>query len=186
MPWCCPAARPSASTPPPACRRRCASSGIGFEVGGYRVPIVPAAILFDLRNGGDKDWGRYPPYRELGYEAVQAAATDFAHRHGRRRHRRADRRAQGRPRLGLDRAATAASPSARWPPSMPIGSVTVGRTRHFWAAPFEIGDEFGGLGYPSPMPDDATKILLKFRDKMRQAMEPAATRPSPSSPPTRC
>ena len=44
--------------------------GVGFEVGGHRVPIVPAAILFDLRNGGDKDWGRYPPYRELGYEAV--------------------------------------------------------------------------------------------------------------------
>ena len=33
------------------------------------TPIVPAAILFDLANGGDKDWGRYPPYRELGYDA---------------------------------------------------------------------------------------------------------------------
>ena len=52
--------------------------GVGFEVGGHRVPIVPTAIVFDLRNGGDKDWGRYPPYRELGYEAVQAAAADFA------------------------------------------------------------------------------------------------------------
>ncbi|WP_292207135.1 P1 family peptidase, partial [Mesorhizobium sp.] len=51
--------------------------GIGLEVGGFRVPIVPAAILFDLRNGGDKDWGRYPPYRDLGYESVQAAAADF-------------------------------------------------------------------------------------------------------------
>lgn len=50
---------------------------IGVEVGGFRVPIVPAAILFDLRNGGDKDWGRYPPYRELGYEAAQATTTDF-------------------------------------------------------------------------------------------------------------
>ena len=52
--------------------------GVGFEVGGMRVPIVPAAILFDLRNGGDKDWGRYPPYRELGYEAAAAASADFA------------------------------------------------------------------------------------------------------------
>ena len=52
--------------------------GVGFDVGGHRVPIVPAAILFDLRNGGDKDWGRYPPYRELGYEAVPARLADFA------------------------------------------------------------------------------------------------------------
>ena len=47
------------------------------------------------------------------------------------------------------------------------GSVTVGASRHFWAAPFEIGDEFGGLGYPSPMPADAQKVRLKFRDKPR-------------------
>ena len=79
--------------------------GVGFEVGGHRMPIVPAAILFDLRNGGDKDWGRYPPYRELGYEAVQAAAADFAIGTVGRRHRRAGRRPQGRARLGLDRPA---------------------------------------------------------------------------------
>ena len=52
--------------------------GVGFGFGGVRVPIVPAAILFDLINGGDKDWGRYPPYRELGYAAVQAASRQFA------------------------------------------------------------------------------------------------------------
>src|SRR6476660_5031164 len=50
----------------------------GFAVRGARVPIVPAAILFDLLSGGDKDWGRYPPYRELGYTATAGAATDFA------------------------------------------------------------------------------------------------------------
>ncbi len=42
------------------------------------MPIVPAAILFDLLNGGDKAWGRYPPYRDLGYAAALAAARDFA------------------------------------------------------------------------------------------------------------
>src|SRR5438093_4383763 len=47
----------------------------GFAVGAARVPIVPAAILFDLLAGGDKDWGRYPPYRELGYAAAAAAAA---------------------------------------------------------------------------------------------------------------
>src|SRR3954463_11264111 len=52
--------------------------GRGFQVRQARVPMVPAAILFDLLNGGDKNWGRYPPYRELGYTATASAATDFA------------------------------------------------------------------------------------------------------------
>ncbi|HEX5867048.1 MAG TPA: P1 family peptidase, partial [Beijerinckiaceae bacterium] len=52
--------------------------GRGFAIGPVTVPIVPQAICFDLLNGGDKDWGRYPPYRELGYAAVSAAAAEFA------------------------------------------------------------------------------------------------------------
>src|SRR5665213_2241422 len=51
--------------------------GRGFQVREARVPIVPGAILFDLLNGGDKNWGRYPPYREFGYEAAKAATLDF-------------------------------------------------------------------------------------------------------------
>jgi L-aminopeptidase/D-esterase-like protein len=137
--------------------------GIGYEVGGFRVPIVPSAILFDLRNGGDKEWGRYPPYRDLGYEAAQAATREF--------------------RLGSAGAGTGAltsglkgglgSASTLLDSGITIGalaavnatgSVTVGTTRHFWAAPFEIGDEFGCLGYPSPIPDEAKRIQLKYRD----------------------
>src|SRR4051812_2571875 len=52
--------------------------GRGFQVREVRVPIVPAAILFDLLSGGDKNWGRYPPYRELGYQACANAAETFA------------------------------------------------------------------------------------------------------------
>src|SRR5216683_1262512 len=52
--------------------------GRGYVVGAARVPIVPGAILFDLLNGGDKDWGLYPPYRELAYAATASAAADFA------------------------------------------------------------------------------------------------------------
>src|SRR5579862_4109016 len=51
--------------------------GRGFAVRSARVPIVPAAILFDLLNGGDKNWGRFPPYRDLGYAAAAAAAAEF-------------------------------------------------------------------------------------------------------------
>ena len=73
----------------------------GFAVRTARVPIVPAAILFDLLNGGDKDWGRFPPYRELGYAATAAAGLDFALGTRRRRHRRDDGQLQGRHRLRL-------------------------------------------------------------------------------------
>jgi len=51
--------------------------GRGFRFGEAIVPIVPSAILFDLRNGGDKSWGAIPPYRELGAAAADAARADF-------------------------------------------------------------------------------------------------------------
>jgi L-aminopeptidase/D-esterase-like protein len=138
--------------------------GIGFEVGGYRVPIVPSAILFDLRNGGDKDWGRYPPYRELGYDAVQAASRDFSigtAGAGTGALSAGLKGGLGSASVVLDNGITIGALAA----VNPTGSVTVGRSRHFWAAPFEIGDEFGGLGYPSPVPENARKVLLKFRDR---------------------
>jgi L-aminopeptidase/D-esterase-like protein len=49
----------------------------------------------------------------------------------------------------------------------PMGSATIGDTRHFWAAPFEIGDEFGGLGMPSPLPAEPAELKIKFRDMNR-------------------
>src|SRR6267154_3184356 len=49
--------------------------GRGFPVRTTRVPIVPGAILFDLLAGGDKDWGRFAPYRNLGYAAAEHAAV---------------------------------------------------------------------------------------------------------------
>ena len=51
--------------------------GRGFQVRSVRVPIVPQAILFDLLNGGDKEWGKHSPYPELGYQAVMNASSDF-------------------------------------------------------------------------------------------------------------
>ena len=138
-------------------------TGVGVQVREALVPVVPAAILFDLTNGGDKGWGRYPPDRELGYEAARNAAADFA--------------------LGSAGAGTGAlsaglkgglgSASTRLGNGVtvgalaavnPLGAATVGRTAHFWAAPFEIGDEFGGLGLPCPLPTNATDIRLKFHE----------------------
>ena len=54
-----------------------AEQGRGFAVGPARVPIVPAAILFDLLNGGDKAWAANP-YPALGRSALANAAEDFA------------------------------------------------------------------------------------------------------------
>src|SRR5919112_2341041 len=51
--------------------------GVGFPVRDARVPLVSQAVIFDLANGGDKDWGRYPPYRELGYEAARQVGSTF-------------------------------------------------------------------------------------------------------------
>src|SRR5580704_10307300 len=54
-----------------------AEQGRGFVVRDAVIPIVPGAIIFDLLNGGDKAWGRFPPYRDLGYAAAAAASADF-------------------------------------------------------------------------------------------------------------
>lgn len=135
--------------------------GIGFEVAGFRVPIVPAAILFDLANGGDKNWGRYPPYRELGYLAARNATGDFAIGTAGAGEGALTATLKG----GLGSASTMLESGitlGALVAANPVGCVNVGNTRHFWAAPFEIGGEFGGLSYPSPMPADARDVRTKF------------------------
>jgi D-aminopeptidase len=137
-----------------------AEQGRGFPVRTARVPIVPGAILFDLLSGGDKTWGRFPPYRDLGYAAAASASQDFA--------------------LGSTGAGLGAttvnlkggigSASAVTPDGIIIGaiaavnaagSVTIGSGPHFWAGAFESGREFGGHGWPSPLPPDALNAPTK-------------------------
>lgn len=140
--------------------------GKGFEVGPHRIPILPAAILFDLINGGDKDWGRYPPYRELGYEAATVAAADFAI--GSQGAGLGALTATVKGGLGSASSVTADGHIVgALVAANPLGTATIGDTRHFWAAPFEIGSEFGGLGLPSPMPRDASDLRIKFRELAR-------------------
>jgi len=56
-----------------------ARRGVGFRFGreAWPCPVVPAAILFDLANGGDKNWGEEPPYGRLGRAALAAAGESF-------------------------------------------------------------------------------------------------------------
>jgi L-aminopeptidase/D-esterase-like protein len=134
--------------------------GRGFRIGPVAVPIVPAAILFDLINGGDKDWGRFPPYRELGHQAAASAARDFAlgsHGAGLGANTVSLKGGLGSASATTQDGATVAALAA----VNSVGSVTLGDGPWFWAAPFEEADEFGGRGWPSPLPADATAVRLK-------------------------
>jgi D-aminopeptidase len=120
------------------------AAGRGYSVGSATVPLVSGAILFDLINGGAKDWATNP-YPDLGRAAFAAAARDF--------------------KLGSMGAGTGATASMQkgglgsasfvlpdgttvgaLVAANPVGSVTTPGDRHFWAAPFEVDGEFGGLG----------------------------------------
>lgn len=132
-----------------------AAQGRGFAVGGMRVPIVPAAILFDLLNGGNKDWRTEPPYRGLGFRAAGAAGIDYAL--GSVGAGTGARTATLKGGLGSASVAVPGTPLrvAALVAVNAFGSAVAGGGPHFWAAPFERGDEFGGLGLPHPLPEGA-------------------------------
>jgi L-aminopeptidase/D-esterase-like protein len=138
-----------------------AEQGRGFAMRSARVPIVPGAILFDLLNGGDKNWGRYSPYRELGHAAAAAATTTFplgsvgAGLGATTVNLKGGLGSASAVALGFTVGALAVVNAA--------GSVVVGRGPWFWAAPYERDDEFGGLGFPSPLPANALGVATKSR-----------------------
>ncbi|HEU5274381.1 MAG TPA: P1 family peptidase [Xanthobacteraceae bacterium] len=147
--------------------------GRGFVVGAARVPIVPGAILFDLTHGGDKDWGRFPPYRELGYAAAAGAGRDFA---------------LGSVGAGLGATTVSFKGGIGSASAMcdghavgalaavnAAGSVVVGEGPWFWAAPFEQGKEFGGLGLPSPLPAGALEPRTKRAQRASTTLVVVAT-----------
>jgi len=127
------------------------AKGRGFPVADVTVPIVPGAILFDLLNGGEKGWADNP-YRALGRQAYDNAGSDFA---------------IGTAGCGTG-ALTASLKGGLGSASLVLrsghtvgalvgangtGIVTMGERANFWAAPYEIDGEFGGLGtYPHPVP----------------------------------
>lgn len=134
--------------------RALADDGRGFEAAGHRVPIVPAAILFDLPLAGNPS----PDYAALGAAAYAARGRDVS---------------EGS--VGAGTGATVArwkggigTASTRLPDGVTVGAlvavnalgeVTAGNGPHFWAAPFEQEAEFGGLGpLPGVAPPPQTKL----------------------------
>ena len=137
-----------------------AEQGRGFAVRDALIPIVPGAIMFDLLNGGNKKWGRFPPYRDLGYAAAASAGTDFtlgsvgaglgattANFKG------GLGSASAMTRDGIKVAALAVVNA--------IGTVTVGDGPWFWAAPFEIGREYSGRGLPPAFTPEMLMMRIK-------------------------
>ena len=125
-----------------------AEHGRGFAIGDVTVPIVPGAILFDLINGGDKHWGRFAPYRDLGYAAASNAAQDFALGSAGAGAGATTINCKG----GLGSASAATQDGIMVGAIVAVnacGSVLVGDGPHFWAAPFERNAEFGGRGWPA-------------------------------------
>ena len=113
-----------------------------------RSPVVPAAILYDLANAGNKAWGETPPYRSLGMSALKSVGSQFAlGRAGAGYGARAGTAPGG---LGSASIATddgivvgaLAAVNA-------FGAVTMPGTDVYWAWPYEQIHEFGGKRPPA-------------------------------------
>jgi L-aminopeptidase/D-esterase-like protein len=127
--------------------------GRGFSLAGGTAPVspvVPGAILFDLPNGGDKDWGETPPYRAWGMEACANAARDFD----------LGNVGAGMGAMAGNLKGGLGSASARDGDLQvgaliavnAFGSAVIPGTSQFWAAPYEVAGEFGGRGWPGALP----------------------------------
>ncbi len=137
--------------------------GRGFQVGGMRIPIVPGAIIFDLINGGAKDWDENP-YRALGKQALDNAAADFQIGTA-----GAGTGAMAAMQKGGLGSASLVLPDGTTVAALVVvnalGSVTTPGDRHFWAAPFEIDGEFGNAG-----PDPTSGHVMAEPSRKEQAM----------------
>jgi L-aminopeptidase/D-esterase-like protein len=125
-----------------------AERGRGFRLGSRVIPIVPAAILYDLDNGGEKDWSQGLPYQALGRAACAAAGEDFdlgtaGAGYGAK---------AGALKGGLGSASVVDSDGLQVGALVAVnarGHVTLGEGPQFWAWPLEQEAEFGGLPPPA-------------------------------------
>lgn len=137
-----------------------AEQGRGLNIRGAVIPIVPGAICFDLLNGGNKNWGRFAPYRDLGFAAAASADVSFAL--GSVGAGLGALTANLKGGLGSASAATRdGTKVAALAVVNALGSVTVGDGPWFWAAPFELDGEYGGRGLPASFTPDMLAMRIK-------------------------
>jgi len=138
--------------------------GRGFKLRNLRIPLVPTAIIFDLLNGGDKEWTN-TPYPALGRAALDAAKVEFdlgTAGAGTGALTGTLKGGLGSSSLVLDDGTTVGALIA----ANPVGGVNTPGERYFWAAPFEIDGEFGGLG-----PDPRAGLGRNFVSRKYAALE---------------
>lgn len=135
----------------------------GYKIGPVVVPIVPGAIIFDLVNGGDKDWGQYPPYRELAYQAAENTGHPLelgTNGAGTGAIVAGLKGGLGSASLKLENGITVAALAV----VNAIGSPVMDDTGCFWAHPFEIDGEFGDQRLSPAVQDKTTDVPIKFGD----------------------
>jgi len=142
--------------------------GVGLQLrpGSPAIPIVPAAVLHDLGNDGDKAWGLDPPYRELGIGALDAAGADFALGSvgaGRGAMAGLIKGGIGSASLELEDGLVVGALVA----VNSIGSAVMPDGATYWAWPFELDAEFGGAPPPrtpldtsDPAPEESRLLIL--------------------------
>lgn len=141
-----------------ACLR---AQGQGLRIGAARIPVAAQAIIFDLNNGGDKEWGRKPLYWELGWQATEAAAAGVFPL-GSTGGGFGATTATLKGGLGSASAVTRAGfRVGALTVVNAVGSATIGNGPWFWAAPYERDGEFGAQGWPARMPDAALDLVMK-------------------------
>jgi L-aminopeptidase/D-esterase-like protein len=126
------------------------AQGVGLRVrpGTMAIPIVPCAVLHDLANGGEKDWGSAPPYRDLGIAAAAGAGVDFAlGSAGAGRGAQAGLRKGGVGSASLDLGEGLIVGALLAVNS--VGSVFMPDGKTYWAWAFELDGELGGATPPS-------------------------------------
>ncbi|MGE8943479.1 P1 family peptidase [Leptospira interrogans] len=137
------------------------AQGRGFQIGDINVPIASQATTFDLLNGGNKNWGRMPPFWDLGWQAAEtAAAGAFPLGSVGGGFGASTVSFKG----GLGSASTI-TPSGFRVAALTVvnavGSATIGDGPHFWAGACEVDAEFGGHGLPTQVPPAALLNRIK-------------------------
>ncbi|MBC8259543.1 MAG: P1 family peptidase [SAR324 cluster bacterium] len=151
------------------------TKGRGFPVAeGISVPIVPAAILFDLLNGGEKSRMEEHTYFEFGKMAAEIAGYDCLQGNiGAGTGAKA-----GTLKGGIGTASLQQKPSLFKNTSSkgftvgalavvnPFGSVTLPGSHDFWAWPFEQNAEFGGRGVPENFGDSTPDKIHQIANQL--------------------
>jgi L-aminopeptidase/D-esterase-like protein len=131
--------------------------GLHLRADSLAIPIVPCAVLHDLANGGEKDWGSTPPYRDLGLRALSSAGLDV-----------------GLGAIGAGRGAMAGlanggigSSSLDLGDGLVVGALVAANAvgsalmpdgKTYWAWPFELDREFGGVAPPATIMDTSDPV----------------------------